>query len=327
MPTVSVIVPNYNHARFLPRRLESILQQTYQDFELILLDDCSTDDSRSVLSQYADDPRVKMEFNGTNSGSTFKQWSMGVRLASGKYVWIAESDDYADRRLLGRLVEALEADASVAYAYCRSWIVDESENKIDYADAYYKYPGSAYWKADSCCDGKEDCRHRFIYNNVVSNASSAVFRRSVWDRVGGVDETMRTSGDWKLWAAMALTGKVAYVAEALNFYRMHDSTVRSRAATPVIIAEQLEAIRWVADRTKPEEAELKEACEKLSRLWVPVVMSLRVPQRTRMKILKSVIGMDHNLWRHVAGPALLTLRLKVSQGVRALYAASAGGRA
>src|SRR5579864_2284139 len=107
MPTVSVVVPNYNHARFLPERIESILRQTYQDFELILLDDRSTDDSRAILSQYGGDPRVTIEFNDVNSGSTFKQWNKGVRLARGRYIWIAESDDYADDRLLERLVAAL----------------------------------------------------------------------------------------------------------------------------------------------------------------------------------------------------------------------------
>jgi cellulose synthase/poly-beta-1,6-N-acetylglucosamine synthase-like glycosyltransferase len=79
MPTVSVIVPNYNHARFLARRIDSILKQSFQDFELILLDDCSTDDSRSILSLYARDPRVRIEFNEANSGGTFKQWNKGVR--------------------------------------------------------------------------------------------------------------------------------------------------------------------------------------------------------------------------------------------------------
>jgi glycosyltransferase involved in cell wall biosynthesis len=103
-PRVSVAVPNYNHARFLRQRLDTILAQTYQDFELILLDDCSTDESRTILEQYAGDPRARLEFNEVNSGSTFKQWNKGVRLAQGKYVWIAESDDYSDARFLERLV-------------------------------------------------------------------------------------------------------------------------------------------------------------------------------------------------------------------------------
>ena len=75
MPKVSVVIPNYNHARFLTRRIETVLQQTFQDFEVILLDDCSTDDSRSILSKYAADPRVRIEFNEKNSGSTFKLWN------------------------------------------------------------------------------------------------------------------------------------------------------------------------------------------------------------------------------------------------------------
>jgi glycosyltransferase involved in cell wall biosynthesis len=78
--------------------LNSLLQ--WHASAIILLDDCSTDDSRLILSKYADDPRVRIEFNKVNSGSPFKQWNKGVSLALGEYVWIAESDDYADKRLL-----------------------------------------------------------------------------------------------------------------------------------------------------------------------------------------------------------------------------------
>src|SRR5215472_4105163 len=110
MPKVSVIIPNYNHARYLQQRIDTVLGQTFQDFEVILLDDCSTDESRSIISEYAKDPRVRTEFNEVNSGSTFKQWNKGVRLARGEYVWIAESDDYADKRFLEKLVYRLDAD-------------------------------------------------------------------------------------------------------------------------------------------------------------------------------------------------------------------------
>src|SRR5215469_12732659 len=103
MPTVSVIVPNYNHARYLRQRIESVLGQKYQDFEVILLDDCSTDNSREILESYRNDPKVRVVFNATNSGNVFKQWNKGVRMAGGRYVWIAESDDYADAGFLSRL--------------------------------------------------------------------------------------------------------------------------------------------------------------------------------------------------------------------------------
>lgn len=75
MPTVSVIVPNYCHAPYLEQRIESILQQTFQDFELILLDDCSTDGSREILERYRNHPKVSgIFYNERNSGSPFKQW-------------------------------------------------------------------------------------------------------------------------------------------------------------------------------------------------------------------------------------------------------------
>src|SRR5215469_14515935 len=109
-PRVSVVVPNYNHAQFLPKRIDSILGQSFQDFEVLLLDDCSSDDSRSILSQYANNPRVRIRLNGGNSGSPIKQWNKGVDLARGEYVWIAESDDYSHPRFLERLVAVLDRD-------------------------------------------------------------------------------------------------------------------------------------------------------------------------------------------------------------------------
>ena len=96
-PKLSVIVPNYNYARFLNARIGSILNQSFQDFELILLDDCSTDNSREVLECYRNNPHVShIVFNEQNSGSPFIQWMKGIELARGEYIWIAEADDLAD---------------------------------------------------------------------------------------------------------------------------------------------------------------------------------------------------------------------------------------
>src|SRR6185437_10099936 len=228
MPKVSVVIPNYNHARFLRKRIDSILAQTFQDFELILLDDCSTDDSRSILSSYSDGPHVSAnQFNEENSGSTFKQWNKGVRLARGEYVWIAESDDYASERMLGCLVALLDADPKVAFAYCRSWRV--SGDQLDgFGDYYLGYVDAHRWTADYFADGKEECRKYFVRVNPVPNASAVVFRRALYEQVGGPDESLRLCADWKLWAAMALRGRIAYLGEPLNYFRFHDASVRKK---------------------------------------------------------------------------------------------------
>ena len=74
-----------------------------------------------------------------------------------------------------------------------------------------------------------------------------VFRREIYERVGGADESLRLCGDWKLWAAMALTGKVAYVAEPLNFFRFHEASVRSKSTHDSRdVAEHLRVIRWIS---------------------------------------------------------------------------------
>ena len=127
MPRVSVIIPNYNHARFLEERVQSVLDQTFQDFEIIFLDDASTDGSREVFSSLARDVRVrKTIFNDRNSGSTYKQWNRGCREAEGDLLWIAESDDYSDPAFLETLAGALDAHPEAGLTFCQSRIVNEA---------------------------------------------------------------------------------------------------------------------------------------------------------------------------------------------------------
>lgn len=131
MSKVSVIVPCYNHARFLKQRIDSILNQTYQDFELILLDDHSTDDSYSICLSYKDNPHVvHVETNKQNSGKPFKQWEKGIRLAKGEYIWIAESDDYAGKEFLSNTVCLLDQHPEARLCLTGSYIVDEKGESI-----------------------------------------------------------------------------------------------------------------------------------------------------------------------------------------------------
>jgi hypothetical protein len=313
-PLVSVVVPNYNHARFLPRRIETILAQSCRDFELILLDDCSTDDSRSILRQYSSDPRVRLDFNEANSGSTFKQWNRGVRLAQGKYVWIAESDDYADQHLLETLLVPLEHDEAVSFAYCRSWRVTD-DNRVDgLGDWYLELLDPELWKSDFCVDGREHCRKYFARMAVVCNAGAAVFRRSLYDAVGGADEALRLCGDWKFWAAMALRGKVAFSGRRLNYFRYHPSNVRTMSARDAVdVIEKLRVMRWILDRTDPDESDLRSARREASNLWVPAVLSFRIPTRVKMQILALARQIDSHPMRRFARPAFQAIQRKFSR--------------
>jgi glycosyltransferase involved in cell wall biosynthesis len=322
MPKVSIVVPNYNHARFLRRRVESVLRQTFQDFEVILLDDCSTDDSRSILSKYADDPRVRIEFNEVNSGSPFKQWNRGVRLARGQFVWIAESDDYADKRLLERLVAILDVEPLVVFVNCRSMRVYADDRVDGYADTDLVAVNDK-WANDFIADGREECRNYFVHLNPVFNASSVLFRKAVYERVGGADESLRFCGDWKLWAAMALEGRVAHVGEPLNYYRVHDASVTEESKQEgLAVAEYLRVIRWVLGHVTPTEAARQKLSETLSCVWAPAVTTRRVPLRRRWSILRDAIAIDPHSLQRVIPAGLGALRRKFVRSIRSGFNAT-----
>jgi hypothetical protein len=316
-PMVSVVVPNYNHAPFLRRRLETILAQTYQDFELILLDDASTDDSRAILSEYGSDPRARLDFNEVNSGGVYKQWNKGVRLARGKYVWLAESDDYADPRLLERLVAALESDSRIVVAYCRSWRVVEG-GRLDGFVYWGNEEQNPRWHSDFRVDGREECRNYFPLYNPIRNASSAVFRKEAYEHAGGADEEFRVAGDWKLWAAMALTGDMAYVGEPLNYQQFHAANTQRTAGETVIIEEILRVLRWLLDGIEPSETVMERSRDWLAGHWVPLVMSARVSMEQKRALIHGVRAIDPHPLRRIARPLATTVRLKLRRHWRGL---------
>lgn len=126
-PLVSVVVPNYNYARYLDARLSSILNQTFQDFELILLDDASTDNSLEILDKYKNNPHVShFIVNEQNTGSPFKQWMKGILLAKGEWIWIAEADDLCEFTFLETCVGQVQKYSNISVCMTASKYIDEN---------------------------------------------------------------------------------------------------------------------------------------------------------------------------------------------------------
>jgi glycosyltransferase involved in cell wall biosynthesis len=199
--------------------------QTYQNFDVLLLDDCSTDSSRTILTQYAkQDSRIQVLVNEQNSGSTFRQWNKGLAWATGKYVWIAESDDAAEPTLLERLVACLEAQPAAVMAYCQSLLIDAEGRPQGRALLLEDGLGST----DYCRIGTELVQQYMPITNIVANASAVLIRRSALAAVGAAPEDMRLAGDWLFWVRLMLQGKVCYVSEPLNLFRSHGQNVRSQ---------------------------------------------------------------------------------------------------
>ena len=226
-PAVSVTVPNYNHARFLRQRIDSILNQTFQDFELILLDDASTDDSVTILEEYAAHPRVThFAVNDSNSGRPCQQWEKGIQLSSGNTIWIAESDDWAHPEFLERMYELLHSSEQNVLASCRSRKIDvdgqPDSRGYFWADAVE--PGR--WNSAYSNNGPDEIRHYLSVRNTIPNASAVVFKRIPALRVS-FPSNLRFTGDWVLWLRLLRHGNLAYAPEVLNQFRMHSGTTRA----------------------------------------------------------------------------------------------------
>ncbi len=228
---VSVILPNYNHSKYLAQRIDSILAQSYQEFELIILDDRSPDESREVIERYRDNPHVShIVYNEENSGSTFKQWDLGFSLAQGEYIWIAESDDYADPKFLERCVEELEQSPDATLCYCDSHIVDaEGYSLKDHFLQKYIEPTNG--EGAILYDGREFIAERLLVQNMIYNASMVVFRKRLLAEIDPIYKRFRSCGDWLFWVMMANRGSVIRVAERLNYFRQHENKVSMSNST------------------------------------------------------------------------------------------------
>ena len=232
-PLISIIIPNYNHSKYLEQRLESVFNQTYSNFEVILLDDCSTDASREILERFAKHEKVShCVFNGQNTGNTFVQWSKGIALAKGEFIWIAESDDFAAPTFLERVVQPLIDDGKVVLSYCQSNRVNELGIITGNWKSHTDNLSIDFFQNDFVINGNQFIGNYLIYKNVIPNASALLIRKSTIEALGGfeIPNELRYCGDWLLYFKLALHHKVGFVADSLNNFRYHSESVISKAS-------------------------------------------------------------------------------------------------
>lgn len=222
-PLVSVIVPNYNHAQYLCERLDSIYGQTYENIEVILLDDCSTDNSVEILKEYAEKHQENTitDFNDINGGKVFKQWNKGISHASGKYIWIAESDDYCESNFLSTLVPLMEYQ-SVMLAFSRSVFMQDGK-PIWSTEEYLRDIPEINWEKSFMMTAHDAVNLAFARKNIVPNVSSALFRNvgQVSEEVVNIWQNIKLSGDWLFYLNLIKGGCISYTTNTTNYYRIH----------------------------------------------------------------------------------------------------------
>jgi glycosyltransferase involved in cell wall biosynthesis len=223
---VSVLIPNYNHASYLKERIDSVLNQTYQDFELIILDDCSKDNSKEIIEKFRNHPKVShIIYNDHNGGSPFLQWRKGFELAKGKYIWIAESDDSAKDIFLESIIPEMEKNKSASFAFCQAEVIDENNIKkgLGWGDIN-ENEGSVIIHS-----GKDFLRKHLLSICRVYNVSKVIFRESSYRKISDSYLKYKTCGDWAFWIELSTVGEVIDIRMPLSFFRWHDSSTTSQS--------------------------------------------------------------------------------------------------
>lgn len=240
-PFVSVIIPNYNHAQFLKERIDSVLNQSYQNFEVIFLDDCSTDNSKEIIESYKNDKRIiAREFNIVNSGNTFIQWEKGLSVAKGELVWIAESDDVAEPDFLKKMISMFEKDHSIGMGFCSSLIIDEQGKKSNYYHSE-TYPDNTknIYSQDFILIGQEFVTKELIKYNNIPNASAVVFKKELFVNIND----FKLCGDWFLWLKILKNNSIFYIKTPMNKFRIHSTSVRKNTSNKEFVREYIKLSR------------------------------------------------------------------------------------
>jgi len=207
-PKVSVIIPAYNNAKFLPETIESVLKQTFADWEIIIVDDGSTDNTQEVVAMYLQNHPGKIKYFRQENGGTAQARNRAIKESKGEYLGLLDADDLWLPEKLAVQVPIMEANPELALISSETYAIDAQSNRI------------GHWKVAKMPNTFEclfEANH--IYN------LTALARKSCVEKIGGYDETLLVSQDYDLWLRLTkrFPFKVLYVP--LAQYRVHPNNI------------------------------------------------------------------------------------------------------
>lgn len=241
---VSVIIPNYNYQDFIIERIDSVLLQTYPIYELVILDDCSTDNSKAIIEEKIKgikDVRVKFIPNQKNSGFVFSQWQKGLENITGDYFWIAEADDSCDNTFLEKVIKPFTENKNLVLSYAESKKIDENNQVIgqdcrDWADIFH----TGKWNKSYIATGKEEIVTSLSNNNSILNVSSLVWKNNKeYNKIFEEAKNFKVAGDWYIYLQVLKKGDIAYNCESLNYFRKHSKSVSTTVKRNIEYSEVL----------------------------------------------------------------------------------------
>jgi glycosyltransferase involved in cell wall biosynthesis len=213
-PKVSVIIPAFNCARYIADAIDSVLAQTYQDFEIIVVDDESTDGTGEVVRQYGDRVRCIRQKNRGPSGAK----NTGIQAARGEYISTLDGDDLWMPDRLEKLTPLLDQQPELGFAYGDCYRIDETPDRIQPRTAFQIHGGARRgWVLE-----------RLVMVNFVPS-QSVIIRRRALDAVGLFDESYRIGEDWDLWLRLAARYPVDFIPDVVAMRRQHMQNITNNS--------------------------------------------------------------------------------------------------
>lgn len=218
-PKVSVVIPAYNAARYLAAAIDSALTQEFDDFEVVVSDDASDDDTAEVCASYSD-PRFRLVRSQHRLGQA-GNWNRSVELARGDYVILLHADDELLPGYLERAVAVLDAHDEIGLVHCAAQHIDESGTPLEAQRLF----------DDDRIDHEDVILRHLLLDGCVINPAGVMVRGDVYKSAGVFTDKIVWGVDWHMWVRVALHWRVAYLAEALALYREHGLSGTSAVMT------------------------------------------------------------------------------------------------
>lgn len=272
---LSVGVPNYNYEEFLYQRIYSILYQTEKIDELILLDDCSKDNSRQLIDEMVDKLgkyiNIKKVYNKQNSGTAFKQWEKSFKEATGDYLWIAEADDFCDKKFLKTIFSKINKHDNVVLAYCDTAFIDKKGKIIlPSIKGEIDILSSGHWDQSYINNGLDEVRDYAYLNCTIANVSSVIFKNGDYRDYFKLAGEYRQAGDWLFYVNVMKNGNVLYSNKRYNYYRVHGNNVTTMTKKKLHLEEIKKVHKYVKENFEVSPDATKQINKRykfLKRVW------------------------------------------------------------
>lgn len=303
---VSIVVASYNHAEYLAQRMDSLIAQTYPHIEIVVIDDCSTDDSLQVLRRYENNQRVRLIARERNGGWVAVS-NQGIELSRGEFIIFANCDDACEPLLIERLVSAMRSGDNVGIAFCRSWLVDKDNQILSDDLRSQQIAFQKRCSVDALIPGAEMGKY-LLHSCVIPNLSAALIRRECFSRVGVLSPDYRACSDWDLFFRVAEHFDFSYVSQPLNLFRQHETTIRSVMKERATYDEYFRVLLGHLPSQKLSVIERATARLRVMNLWAVHIISPSIAGVTNVPYhLTRVAALDP--WAIVFLPLAVTQRM------------------